>query len=208
MPRVVRYNPNRYNPQERAQRRDSYRVSGYKCWIDPYPAVHGTLPEKMVYEQLSRRGIRFYFLNEFTYTIPEIALSKEFQSDFVLPDQKIIIEVQGAYWHSMPKTIESDAFKFALYEAAGWKVLAWWDYDILDNVNKLFALEPILNAFGYIGVTSSAELPVVSRKKQDTSKGIRTLNTKRAQRVSYRKKPISVRKSKLKGVRSYATGVF
>ena len=116
MPRIVRYNPNRYNPQERAQRRDSYRVSGYKLWIDPYPAVHGTLPEKMVYEQLSRRGIRFYFLNDFTYTIPEIALSKEFQSDFVLPDQKIIIEVQGAYWHSLPKTIESDAFKFALYD--------------------------------------------------------------------------------------------
>ena len=207
MPRLVRYNPNRYNRTEQVARSKRFRVSGYKGWIDPFPGVHGTVPEKMVYEQLTRRGIAFYFLNDFTYSIPEIDFIKEYQSDFVIPSMRLIIEVQGAHWHSMPKTIESDAFKFAVYESTGWQVLAWWDYDILDNVNRLFALEPKLAGYNYVG-NISTELAPVSRKKQDTSKGIRTLNYTRAIKKSYKKKPISVKKSKLKGVKTNATGVF
>ena len=207
MPRYVRYNPNRLKTEEKIRRAKTMRVLGYKRWVDPYPAVHGTRPEKMVYEQLVRRGIRFYFLNEFTFRIPEIALVKEFQVDFVLPDQKIIIEVQGAYWHSMPNTINSDAFKFAIYQQAGWHALAWWDFDIEDDVNKLFRSEPLLASFNYIGKNLSTELPVKSRKKQDTSQGIRTMNKKRALRVLYKKMPISIKKRKVKGLKSYALGI-
>jgi very-short-patch-repair endonuclease len=207
MPRFVRYNSDRYPISEQVARSKSYRVFGYKRWIDPFPAVLGTRPEKMVYEQLVRRGIRFSFLNDFTYSIPEIDFLKEYQTDFRLPDQKIIIEVQGAYWHSKPEAIESDAFKLAVYQSAGWQVLAWWDYEIEDDVNKLFRNEPLLSGYGYIGKNSSTELPVESRKKQDTSKGIRTLNTKRAYRVSYRKKAVAVKKRKTKGLYTYATGI-
>jgi very-short-patch-repair endonuclease len=180
---------------------------GYKRWVDPFPAVHGTRPEKMVYEQLVRRGIRFYFLNDFTYSIPEIDFLKEYQTDFRLPDQKIIIEVQGAYWHSKPKAIESDAFKLAVYQSAGWRVLTWWDFDIEDDINKLFRDEPLLVGYGYLGKSLSTELKPVSRKKQDTSQGIRTLNTKRALRVSYRKKAVAIKKRKTKGLYTYATGI-
>lgn len=207
MPRYIRYNPNLYDRQEQTKRSRSYRVSGYKRWIDPHPEVHGTRPEKMVYDQLTRRGIKFYFLNEFTYSIPEIDFLKEYQTDFVLPDQKIIIEVQGAYWHSKPSAIESDAFKLAVYQSAGWHVLAWWDFDIEDDINKLFRNEPLLASYGYIYSNISTELPPVSRKKQDTSQGIRTLNAKRALRVSYRKKAISVKKRKTKGLYNYAIGI-
>lgn len=203
MPRRVGYNPDRYSRSEQVRRSRSYTVRGYKQWTDPYPMVHGTVPEKMIYEQLSRRGIKFYFLNDFTYRIPEIDLVKEFQSDFVLPDQKIIIEVQGAYWHSKPATMEADAFKMAVYEMTGWRALAWWDYDILYDVNKLFREEPLLSGYGYIGETRSTELAPVSRKKQDTSKGIRTLNYKKAQRKAYKKKPVSIKKPKITGIMSY-----
>lgn len=207
MPRLIRYNPNRYDRQEQVDRSKTFRVRGYKRWIDPYPEVHGTRPEKMVYEQLVRRGIKFYFLNDFTYTIPEIDFIKEYQTDFVLPDQKIIIEVQGAYWHSKPSAIESDAFKLAVYQSAGWHVLAWWDFDIEEDINKLFRTEPLLSSYGYINLSLSTELAPVSRKKQDTSQGIRTLNTKRALRVSYRKKAVSVKKRKTKGLYTYAVGI-
>lgn len=207
MPRYVSYKPRKYDKAETLRRSSEYQVKGYKRWIDPFPAVHGTRPEKMVYEQLVRRGIRFYFLNEFTYTIPEIELVKEYQSDFVLPDQKIIIEVQGSYWHSQPAAVESDAFKFAVYQQAGWHALAWWDFDIEADVNKLFREEPLLANYNFIPANKSTELPVVSRKNQNTSKGIVTMNKRRALRVSYRKKPVSIKKRKVKGLKSYATGI-
>lgn len=204
MVRRISYDPYRYEQLDAEARSRRYRVNGYKRWIDPFPGVHGTVPEKMVYEQLTKRGIPFYFLNDFTYTIPEIEFVKEYQSDFVLPHLKLIIEVQGAFWHSKPKTIESDAFKFAVYEATGWKAVAWWDYDILENVNRLFAAEPLLAGYSNTNVTRLAELTPVSRKKADTSQGIRTLNYRRAQRLQYKKKPVSIKKIKVKGYSTYA----
>lgn len=167
--------------------------TGYKNWVDPFPHVHGTKPEKMVYQALLERGIRFYFLNEFTYTIPEIDFVKEYQSDFILPDHKIIIEVQGSYWHSKPEAVEADAFKFAVYEQTGWRPLAWWDFDIEVRLHELFAEDPVLRGIPMLAKnTASTELAPVSRKKQDTSQGIRTMNYRRGQRQAYKKKPVSV----------------
>jgi very-short-patch-repair endonuclease len=177
---------------ERARRAAGYRVSGYKRWIDPFPTIHGTVPEKMVYAALSFRGIRFYFLNNVHIAIPEVDLFQIYQADFILPDQKIIIEVQGSYWHSTPSAIESDAFKYAMYDYAGYKTLPWWDYDILDNLNNLFAQTPELAGF-QSSRTGSAELAPLDRTKVDTSQGIRTLNYQRAQRQAYKKSPVRTR---------------
>lgn len=195
MPKYLKYSPRSTEYLE--YRANRQRVYGYSNWIDPYAAVHGTAPEKRVYEALSRRNIPFYFLNDTKFTIPELDLVEEFQSDFILPDYKVIIEVQGAYWHSKPSTIESDAYKFAIYQMNGYRVLAWWDYEIMGDLNGLFHRDlPGIGAFDPMK-TASTELPAYSRKKQDTSKGIRTLNQKRGQRLSYKKPAVRV-KSKLK----------
>ena len=150
-------------------------------WVDPFPEMHGTVPEKMVYAELTRRNIPFLFLNDINFVIPELDFNKWYQADFVIPSLRIIIEVQGAYWHSKPEALEADAFKLAVYESTGWKALAWWDFDILDHLQQLFFDSPELTAataptfnFG-----RSAELPVQRRTKVDTSKGIRTLNQRR-----------------------------
>jgi G:T-mismatch repair DNA endonuclease (very short patch repair protein) len=186
--------------QERAK---DFQVKGTKRWIDPFVMVHGTLPEKMVYEALSRRGIPFYFLNDVTINIPELNILKDYQADFLIPSLNLIIEVQGAYWHSKPKTVEADAFKFALYEQMGYKVLAWWDFDIIENVNKLFLQEPMLRPYGAIG-NKSTELAPKKRTKVDTSKGIRTLNKRRGDRLLYRKPSVKIKPSKkVKGVRTF-----
>ncbi len=177
--------------KEKARRARSYQVRAGSGFLDPFPNVHGTLPEKIVYAALSRRGIPFLFLNNVKIAIPEIELFKVYQADFVMPGLNLIIEVQGARWHATPEAIESDALKFALYQQAGYKVLGWWDYEIISNVNLLFAAEPLLA--GYQATrTVSSELPVVERTKVDTSKGIRTLNKRRAARLLY-KKTIRVR---------------
>lgn len=181
-----------------AERAGRTRVRKH-AWRDPFPWVHGTLPEKMVYAELSRRGIPFLFLNDVRFQIPEIEFDKSYQADFVIPHLKLIIEVQGSYWHSMEKTIESDAVKFAIYEIGGYRVLPWWDYDIYERLQALFAADSQLSAYGIPpGRNQSAELPVQARTKVDTSKGIRTLNKKRAQRMAYKKSPIRQRFKKHK----------
>lgn len=195
MPRYARYRPK--STKDLEPRTKKFRVQGYKGWHDPFPNVHGTLPEKMVYAALSFRNIPFLFLNDYQFEISEIEFIKEYQADFIIPSLRIIIEVQGAYWHSKPESIESDSFKFAVYEMLGWRAVAWWDYEIINNVNLLFAKDPQLSQYSVVKNTTS-ELPVISRKKQDTSKGIRTLNYKRGQRLSYKKKPVKVKTKKSK----------
>lgn len=181
------------------QRAKSYRVSGYAGFVDALPLGFGTVPEKIVYNALSQRGIPFYYLNDVRLAIPEIEFDEWRQADFVIPSLRIIIEVQGAHWHSMPKTIEEDSFKFALYQQTGWRPLAWWDFDILFNINALFAADPQLSVYNVIQ-NGSSELAAVRRTKTDSSQGIRSLNAKRGARLSYKKVGVKI---KVKGAKNY-----
>lgn len=172
--------------EENKRRSKRRRVTRAEIFIDPFPAIHGTLPEKMVYAALSRRGIKFYFLNDFRFKIPEIKFDKYYQADFMIPSLKLIIEVQGAYWHSMEKTVKADAFKFAIYETLGYKVLPWWDFDILSRLDDLFLQEPLLRGLAdFEKGSTSTELKPQRRTKIDSSKGIRTLNRKKRKALSY-----------------------
>lgn len=182
-----------------------YQTSGRRtlrrlfAWVDPYPEIHGTLPEKMVYAELSRLGIPFLYLNDLRFKIPEIKFDKYYQADFVIPSIKTIIEVQGAYWHSKPKTIQADAFKFAVYEMKGWHVIAWWDFDIVTRLHDLIVKEPkLLQIAKPTGAHpgKSRELPVKRRTKVDSSKGIRTLNARRRTSGFAKRKVNTVRKSR------------
>lgn len=177
---MPRYRKNMLTAQERLERSQGIRVRS-AGFIDPFPEVHGTLPEKMVYAEFSRRGIPFLFLNDIDFAIPEIDFQKTYQADFVIPSIKTIIEVQGAYWHSKPEALEADAFKLAVYESTGWKALAWWDYDILEDLSALIYAAPEILALSNSSLIAgkSTELPVQKRTKVDTSKGIRTLNQRR-----------------------------
>jgi very-short-patch-repair endonuclease len=191
MPRYVKRRQ-RLSTKIRAERANRFRIRK-PHFIDPYPWVHGTLPEKMVYAELSRRAIPFLFLNDIRFQIKEISFDKTYQADFVLPNQKIIIEVNGAYWHSMEKTIEADAFKYAVYQMKGYTVLAWWDYDILERLQQLFAENPALGGKAPSNERGSSELPVKSRKKPDTSGGIRTMNRRRGMRLRYKRAAVRQR---------------
>lgn len=177
---MPRYRRDILSTADRLGRSKNYRARPGQ-WVDPFPEVHGTLPEKMVYAELSRRGIPFLFLNDLRFQIPEIDFDKWYQADFVFPDIKLIIEVQGAYWHSMDKTVEEDAYKFAIYQTTGWRAVAWWDYEILSDLQSLFLADEQLLSLSHISLLagSSTELPVQRRTKVDTSKGIRTLNQRR-----------------------------
>lgn len=140
MPRYARYAPG--SEKQNRRRKHSYR--GYKQpATDKYPLGFGTQPEKIVYAELVRRNIEFYYLNDVEFVAEDAEFFKLYQADFIIPSLKVVIEVQGAFWHTKPGTIESDAYKYAVYETFGWKPLFWWDFDIIQNVHKLFALEPL-----------------------------------------------------------------
>lgn len=197
MPRIVTKRE-RLRTDVRAERS---AIKRYRkgSWIDPYPWIQGTLPEKMVYAELSKRNIRFAFQNEIDFVIPEIDFNKVYRPDIAIPDLKIIIEVQGSYWHSQQKAIEDDAYKFAVYETVGWKVLVWWDYDILTRLQELVASEPLIASRPTdIRNSSSTEYVYTRKRIIDDTKGIKTLNYRRGQRLQYKKSSPRV---KLKGKR-------
>lgn len=196
MPRRVNRIVKPLTYEQRQERARKQRIF-HRQWVDPYPQILGTRPEKIVYAQLMMRGINFYYQSMLLVNLPLLQISKEYRPDFILPDQKIIIEVQGVYFHSKPEAIESDAYKQALYNLMGYTVLAWWDYDIEANVVDLFIKEPLLAGIAYGG---GGRVVTSNDKTIDDLKGLRTTNRRRF-RAPTPKVKTSIKKRK--AIRSY-----
>lgn len=104
-------------------------------WVDPYLDIPGSSIEKMVLAELARRQVFFIFraqkndLGGF--------VDPNWEADFLLPQHKIWIEVQGSYWHSLPGQIENDALRYASIEMAGWKPHFLWEWDIRTRLISL-----------------------------------------------------------------------
>lgn len=67
-----------------------------------------------------------------------------FFPDFINQKDKLIIEIDGDYWHSLPGIVEKDKRKFKEYERQGYKVLVIKDYELknldqtIKKVNKFY----------------------------------------------------------------------
>lgn len=197
---MPRYKTKRTTAERRRESSRKRYARNHQGYFDVTPNVLGSLPEKIVYNRLILMQIPFMFQSTFNVSIPEINLNKDYRPDFILPDAKIIIEVQGSYWHSKPAQIEADSYKYALYQTMGYKVLIWWDYEIETFLDGLFDRDLKNWTFRRGGRIIDPKRQVI----RDDLAGLRTLNTK------YKRKPYrtfigaskrNVRKSK----RSYAT---
>lgn len=99
-------------------------------WVDPYPQIDGTEPEKRVFAQLIAHGIYFIFQGQ----IPEFevggkmyyAAPPNYKPDFVLPEYKLIIDPFSPFHHSLKDAAERDADKIARYAAAGYAYYHPW----------------------------------------------------------------------------------
>lgn len=104
-------------------------------WVDPWWFINGSEPEKMVMAELARRGIYFQFREPSNdlggYVDPT------WEADIKCPQHKIWIEVQGAYYHTLPGQLKSDAIRYAAIKMAGWTPLFWWEWDIRSRLNEL-----------------------------------------------------------------------
>lgn len=189
MPRFTVKRKGRLKTSVRAERASKLRVRK-QGWVDPYPFIMGTVPEKYVYSELSKRNIPFLFQNELRFVIPEIEYDNWFRPDIAIPSLRIIIEVQGSYWHSKPEQIEKDAFKFAIYQELGWKVLIWWDFDILEDLPRLFAEEPAFIPYQVDYRNTKSTEYIENKKYIDDTKGIATMNRNRGLRKAYKKRAV------------------
>lgn len=104
-------------------------------WIDPNWFLLGSEPEKMVMAELQKRGVFFIFraqrndLGGF--------VDPTWEADFLLPQHKIWLEVQGSYFHSLPGQIEKDSYRYAAIQMAGWKPHFLWEFDIRNRLVDL-----------------------------------------------------------------------
>lgn len=98
-------------------------------WMDYFPWAPGTVPEKMLFAELAKRQVTFFF-GAFWGDSPFTVKKERLRPDFLLPEYRIIIEVMGTYWHTRPGSAERDANHVLQYEAAGYKVYQIWDWEI------------------------------------------------------------------------------
>lgn len=194
MPRIVT-KTTKPKPGVAQQRAKSYRVSRSFVWVDPYPEIPGTKPEKIVYAALVRRKIPFQF-QEWFHVDPALNLQSAdwLRPDFTVPAAKIIIAVQGDYFHTQPAQIEKDSLQFAIYNMMGWTVLPWWEYDIESRIDSLIDDNPALRALEGAG----PPIPHVA-KWYDDLKGLRKALTER--RKPWTHKPVTL---KVKHRKQYA----
>lgn len=116
-------------------------------WIDPFVWIQGSSIEKMVMAELVRRGIYFEHTPQ-TNALPWASWMfigqnpRKWEADFLLPQYKIWIEIQGSYFHTLPGQVETDALRFAYIESVGWRPIAWWEDDIRTRLPELFDAVP------------------------------------------------------------------
>jgi very-short-patch-repair endonuclease len=117
-------------------------------WVDPYFTIQGSSIEKMVMAELIRRGIYFEHTPQ-TNTLQWQSWMFEngknptkWEPDFLFPQYRIWMEIQGAYFHTLPGQVETDALRFAYIQTIGWKPVFWWEDDIRNRLQDLFNAVP------------------------------------------------------------------
>lgn len=177
-------------------------------WVDPYWFLVGSSIEKMVMAELSRRGVFFIFRSQ-TNDLGGF-VDPTWEADFLLPQHKIWIEVQGSYFHSLPGQIEKDSLRFAAIEMAGWKPVFLWEFDIrtrlpelLDEIGVFYVVDRSLErraADRYGSSFGARRLPgerfSVGGDLKDQLVGLRKALSARAQPVQLEKRYAAMRRPK------------
>ena len=133
-------------PEEIKQKLREYTLKQYQS--GSFPKQTNTLPERKIREELIKRGYK-----ESTDFIHQYKFNNKFMCDFCFPQQKLIIEVDGDFWHANPnkytdqsklhphqkKGIDRDKSKIAYItkvDNGSWTLLRFWESDIKKDVAK------------------------------------------------------------------------
>jgi len=96
----------------------------------PKSEVFGTLPERIVYKELLKRHVYFDFQSSFMGGRLELG---GVVADFILPEAKVIIRIQGEYWHTGLAAEAKDEAQRAVLEGMGFTVYDLWEDTIYDE---------------------------------------------------------------------------
>lgn len=99
-------------------------------WVDPYPMIPGTEPEKRVFAMLMMMRVFFIYqgqVPEFEKGSPMFTLGPpNYKPDFVLPEYRLIIDPFSPFHHSLLEAVERDVRKVVAYSAAGYAYYHPW----------------------------------------------------------------------------------
>jgi len=85
--------------------------------------------EKSLRLELENRGYRNGI--DFSCQFP---LRYSFIIDIAFPKEKIAVEADGSYWHNNQSKRKKDGFKNYILKRLNWRVLRFWDHEIIENV--------------------------------------------------------------------------
>jgi hypothetical protein len=96
-------------------------------WVDPYPFIEGTNPEKRIFAALVQRGQYFVYHGGSPDKAHQILPGEQDHDvDFRLPEWRVIIDPFDPYGHSQPSSVIRDSRKRALFAAAGYVSYYAW----------------------------------------------------------------------------------
>lgn len=99
-------------------------------WVDPFPMIPGTEPEKRVFALLVQMRLFFIYqgqVPEFEKGHPMFFLAPpNYKPDFILPEYRLIIDPFSPFHHSQDEAVARDVKKVARYAAAGYSYYHPW----------------------------------------------------------------------------------
>ncbi len=106
-------------------------------WIDPYPWIPGTVPEKMIFDVLVRRRIFFIFHgtpddfdgnDALTFYAPTLH-----DFDFVIPEYKVVIDPFSEFHHAQADSVRRDTLRAVVLYSMGWAYYHPWAHEVEAN---------------------------------------------------------------------------
>jgi len=108
--------------------RDKLRAIQIKKIKDKKIPTKDTKPELAMEDFLKNRNINYIKHWDYKYGI----------ADFFIPNRKLIIEVDGDYWHTLPGREGKDRIKTKYLEEIGYDVLRIWESEMNKDIESVF----------------------------------------------------------------------
>jgi G:T-mismatch repair DNA endonuclease (very short patch repair protein) len=115
-----------------------YRKKQIKLLMKRRLCKRPTKPERILIDLIKRNNLPFSYVGNGKIII------EGFNPDFINNNGlKQIIEVNGDYWHNLPKVIKRDERKIGVYKKYGYKTLTIWEDELKKNFNENKIVERI-----------------------------------------------------------------
>lgn len=114
----------RFNKSRQYRNRISHRAD----FVNPFPWM--SAPEAMIQLLLMENSIPFSW-RYFNDVSPTLALLlPDYHPEFTLRDYRIVIQIFGTYYGSLPGQLDRDALGAVALQEDGWRIVQLWEGDI------------------------------------------------------------------------------